>query len=78
MSSLFFQVANTATDEQLDLDEGEFQKLVRHRLVMEVSQGAARQKVVDVRELEQVLANCWEFVSTLPTGKAVVKKSPLA
>jgi len=65
-------------DEQLDLGEEDFEILVRDRLVAGAPQNPARQKVIDERELGNVLADGWEFVSNLPTGKVVVKQLVLA
>lgn len=59
-------------DEHLELGEEEFQKLVRDRLVSEVKNNGARQKVVAVGDVEAHLKEGWEFVSALPEGKAIV------
>lgn len=66
------------TDEQLDMGEDEFQKLVRERLVSEMKNHGARQKVVDVSQVEGHIVDGWEFVGTLPNRKAIVKLPQLA
>jgi len=62
-------------DEQLEMDEEGFQTLVREKLLKEVKNNHAAQKVVGVEELESSLLQGWEFVGLLPNNKAVVKQS---
>jgi site-specific recombinase XerD len=57
----------------LELEDEEFQKLVRDRLVKEVGNNSVRQKLVDVDKIEIYLKNGWEFVSVLPDNRAILK-----
>ncbi|MBI4446869.1 MAG: site-specific integrase [Acidobacteria bacterium] len=63
------------TDEHLGLDDDEFQKLVRERLLKEVSRNQPGQRVVDVAEVEAHLTQGWEFVGLLPNEKAILKQA---
>lgn len=60
-------------EEPLELDDEQFQNVVRDRLVSEVKNNGARQKVVGLAEVESHLAEGWEFVGALPNSKAIVK-----
>lgn len=65
-------------DEQLNLDEEEFQQLVRERLFQEVKNRQAAQKVVDVDEVERCLTEGWQFVGLLPNKRAILRMSEAA
>lgn len=64
--------------EEVDLDsisqmgDEEFQAMVRQRLLGEMINNGVTQKVVKVEEVEDHLANGWEFVSALPNGRAII------
>lgn len=65
-------------EEHLDLEDEEFQKLVRDRLVTEVKINGARQKVVEINRVEDHLADGWEFVAALPDNRAILRLPKLA
>ena len=62
-------------DEQLELEDEQFQKLVREKLVDEVGKSQPKQTVVGVSEVEKHLVEGWEFVGLLPGDKAILKHS---
>jgi site-specific recombinase XerD len=65
--------AEEIKDEYLELGDEEFQKLAREKLTASPASNGARQKVVNLREVELHLSHGWEFVGTLPNHKAVLK-----
>jgi hypothetical protein len=60
---------STTTDE-------EFQDRMRQKLTSMVENNGARQKVVPAKDIEKHILKGWEFVATLPDGKAVIKLPP--
>jgi hypothetical protein len=46
---------------------------IREKLIGVMVNNGAKQKVVAVKEVEKHLAQGWEFVATLPNGKAILK-----
>jgi site-specific recombinase XerD len=60
-------------DEQLEMSDEDFHKVIREKLIQQVSNNGNRQKVVGVHEVENYLASGWEFVSVLPNNRAVLK-----
>jgi len=60
-------------DEDLELPDEEFQKKIREKLLMEMKNNGARQKVIKVNEIEKYLEEGWEFISILPRNKAIVR-----
>ena len=46
--------------------------MVRQKLLSVMENNGARQKIVRVEEIENHLAQGWEFVATLPNGTAEV------
>lgn len=65
-------VESEITDTHLSLDEHGFRKLAQDKL--ETSKKRAVQKVIATGELEQYLADGWEFLSVLPDGRLVVRE----
>lgn len=59
----------------LSIGDEEFQEMVRRRLVGNMVNNGASQRIVDVNELESFLANGWEFVAALPNNKAIIRVS---
>ena len=55
------------------IDDEEFQKMVRNRLLGTVANNGARQKVIRLGDLEGYIAQGWEFVAQLPNERAIVK-----
>jgi len=55
------------------LGDEEFQSIVKQRLLGDMVNNGATQKTVDVGEVEEYLASGWEFVASLPNGRAIVK-----
>jgi integrase len=60
-------------EEDLELSDEEFQKKIRERLLMEMKNNGAKQKVIRLNEVEKYLQEGWEFISVLPRNKAIVK-----
>ncbi|GBC73919.1 hypothetical protein HRbin04_01328 [archaeon HR04] len=56
----------------LGIPDEEFQELVRERLLKKLT-GNARQKIINMSELEYYITQGWEFVTILPNNKVVVK-----
>lgn len=67
------------TDEEiekeslLELTEEEFRDAVRGRLLNTDSSNNCNQKVISIEEIETYLEDGWEFVTTLPNDKMVVR-----
>ncbi len=57
----------------LDLAEEEFSDAVRGRLLNTNSSNNCNQKVISIEEIETYLEDGWEFVTTLPNDKMVVR-----
>lgn len=51
----------------------EFQKVVRERLLGVVANNGGRQKIVAMNDIENCITGGWEFVTTLPDNRAIVK-----
>lgn len=58
-------------DRLLELTEDEFTKAIRSRLLPEKTNN--NQKVVPMAEIEEYIENGWEFVTTLPNDRVVLK-----
>jgi hypothetical protein len=56
-----------------DMTDEEFHSLVRRRLLGANGASGTRQKVVAIKEMEQYLAEGWEYVAALPNERAVIK-----
>jgi uncharacterized membrane protein YqiK len=56
-----------------EADGEEFLAMVRQRLLGEMVNNGATQRVVALDEVEKYVAQGWEFVAALPNGKAVLK-----
>jgi hypothetical protein len=70
-------VAGFSKEEVDDMDlsalgDEEFQELVRRRL-LGVLDNKGRQRLVELDEIERYIAEGWEFVAALPTGKAILR-----
>ena len=59
-------------DGLLELTEDEFRKAIRSRLLPEKANNNT-QKVVSMAEIEKYIENGWEFVTTLPNDRVVLK-----
>jgi len=62
--------------EKMDLtslNEEEFQKLVRQKLLDIMQNNGNTQKVIPIDEVEEYLSKGWEFVAALPNQKAIIK-----
>jgi len=55
------------------LSDEEFQEIVRRRLLGGETEDCGREKVVDLDEIENYLAQGWEYVATLPNERVVIK-----
>lgn len=65
--------ADEIRDDQLDLNDDEFQRLVRARLSREMKVPGPTQKVVSIEAVEEHLIKGWEFVGSLPNNRAILK-----
>jgi integrase len=62
--------------DKLDLssmEDEEFRKLARERLLGAMANNGNRQKVVPVGEVRDLIPQGWEYVAQLPTGEAIVR-----
>jgi len=59
--------------ELSSLSDEEFQEIVRRRLLGGETEDCGREKVVDLDEIENYLAQGWEYVATLPNERVVIK-----
>jgi len=57
----------------LGMKDEEFQGMVRQKLVGNMANNGASQRVVDLNDVEGFLAKGWEFVAVLPNEKAIMK-----
>lgn len=55
------------------LSDDELKKLARDKLFGTMMNNGNKQKVIPLKDVEAHLANGWEYVSTLPNGKIIVK-----
>ena len=55
------------------MDDDTLRTMVRQRLLGEMINNGATQKIVKVDEVETHLSKGWEFVASLPNGKAILK-----
>jgi len=55
------------------IDDEEFQSMVRRRLLGSMENNGARQKAVPINEVDNYLADGWEFVAKLSNNKAIIK-----
>ena len=55
------------------MSDDEFQKQVRQRLLGAMVNNGVRQKAVAADQIEGEIAGGWEYVSSLPDGRAVMK-----
>jgi len=51
----------------------EFQAMVRERLVGTAMNNSAKQRVINLDEVEDHLAKGWEYVASLSNGKAIMR-----
>ena len=56
------------------LSDGEFQEIVRKRLVGNKNEDCGTQKVINLNQIEEYLGKGWEYIATLPNGKIIIEK----
>lgn len=61
------------TNKISDVDDDKFNELVKRRLLGQMINNGATQKVVRIEKIEQYIDEGWEYVSALPNGKAILK-----
>ena len=72
-------IAAGYTEEELQnqdldhLDPTTLQTMIKQRLLGEMINNGATQKIVSLEEVEPHIKKGWEFVATLPNGKAILK-----
>ena len=59
------------------LSDEEFQKIVRKKLIGNSREDCRFQKVISLNKLEEYLKDGWEYVTTLPNGKVIIKRVTL-
>jgi hypothetical protein len=64
------EIENQALGE---IDDETFQATVKQRLLGEMINNGATQKVVDLDKIEAHISKGWEYVAALPNGKAILK-----
>ncbi|MCK5291266.1 MAG: site-specific integrase [Thermoplasmata archaeon] len=60
-------------DVLLELPEEEFAKVVKERLIGTKANGNSSQRVISIEEIETYVEEGWEFVTTLPNKRVIVK-----
>jgi Na+-transporting NADH:ubiquinone oxidoreductase subunit NqrC len=58
-----------------EINDEEFQDIVRKRLLDTSTDDCTKQKVVDIGEVESYLAKGWEYVANLPNKRVIIKLS---
>ncbi|MEM3771774.1 MAG: hypothetical protein QXW80_05650 [Candidatus Micrarchaeia archaeon] len=56
----------------LDLSPEELQRRVRERMGMSLNNGH-KQRVVSMKKVESMIEQGWEYVSSIPGNKAIIK-----
>jgi len=70
--------ADEITDEELELDDEEFQKIVRERLTKQMNgKNMSKQRAIETEDVEKYLSDGWIYVNTLPNSK-IIMQSPLS
>jgi integrase len=68
-----FRPEEIAKMDLLNIQDDEFQTMIRQKLLGAMENNGARQKIVPIDEIEKHIAQGWEFVAALPNGKAIIK-----
>jgi hypothetical protein len=68
-----FKQDETEKMDVMSKSDDEFQGLVRERLLGKMANNGARQKVINLDEVEDHVASGWEFVATLSNDKAIMR-----
>ncbi|MEM3646831.1 MAG: hypothetical protein QW334_01615, partial [Thermofilum sp.] len=70
-------VAGFSSEEVEKMDLGmsdeELQRKIRERLLGGMVNNGARQRIVSLEEVEKHISEGWEYVATLPNGKAILR-----
>lgn len=61
------------TDKLFEMNDDEFNRILREKFTTEIANNGVKQKVVPLGDVESYLKTGWEYVSTLPGDRAVVK-----
>ncbi|MEM2882211.1 MAG: hypothetical protein QXU06_02465 [Candidatus Bathyarchaeia archaeon] len=56
-----------------NMDDGAVRAKIRERLLGAMANNGARQRVVDLGDVEGYIAQGWEYVGALPNGRAILK-----
>jgi hypothetical protein len=62
--------------ERIDLEhisDEDFQKILRDKVVGAMTNNGNKQKVISINEVEKFIEQGYEFVASLPNGKAIMK-----
>ncbi|MGB9762464.1 MAG: site-specific integrase, partial [Minisyncoccia bacterium] len=62
--------------ERIDLEhisDEDFQKILRDKVVGAMTNNGNKQKVIPISEVEKFIEQGYEFVASLPNGKAIMK-----
>jgi len=55
------------------MNDEDFQKMVRNKLLGVMANNGARQKVISVEDIERYIGEGWEFQSALPNNRVIVR-----
>jgi hypothetical protein len=56
-----------------DISDEEFQNVVRQRLAGIMQSNGNRQRVIGFNQVERYISEGWEYVTSLPDNKAIIK-----
>jgi integrase len=57
-----------------EMEDQDFTELVKRRFLGMARNNGSKQEVVSMEDLEDYITKGWEYVTTLPTGKAVIRQ----
>jgi hypothetical protein len=57
-----------------EMEDQDFTELVKRRFLGMARNNGTKQEVVPMEDIEDYIAKGWEYVTTLPTGKAVIRQ----
>jgi hypothetical protein len=73
MTAVGFRAEDVAKMDAAAMSDAELQGLVKQKLLGVMQNNGVKQRVIAVSDVSSYIVNGWEFVSSLPKGKAIVK-----
>jgi hypothetical protein len=73
MTAVGFKAEDVAKMDAAAMSDSELQGLVKEKLLRVMQNNGAKQKVIPHGEVESYIIKGWEFVASLPKGRAIVK-----